>query len=110
MPKKESLKPLPFGRILKALIAERALSVRMIAEMAGVGVSVAQGWIQGVTPHDLQAVARLAQALGIGFKALLLGETETTVKPTSFAEVFEESDLIDAICKVKITKLALRKE
>ena len=110
MPKPESTKTLPFGKILKAIAAERNLSVRAIASMAGGRESVAHGWLQSVTPHDLHAVSRLAQALGIGFKALLLGRAEADARPTSFAEMFEENEILDGICKIKISKLTLRKE
>lgn len=106
---KKGTNKLPFGKILKKLMEERELTVRAIAEMAGVGSSVVQSWLNQAIPHDLQAVSKLAQALGMSFKGLLLGETETLSHSVTSAEFFDESDLFEGICKVSIKKLTPRK-
>lgn len=99
---------MPFGRILRGIMTERGLTVKAIAEMAGVRPSVVQGWLTGANPHDLQAVAKLAQALGMSFKALLLGETETIGKDAAVTDLFQEQDLFDGLCKVTIKRLVPR--
>lgn len=87
---------------------ERHLTVRAVGEMAGVAPSVVQGWITNANPHDLQAVARLAQALGISFKALLLGEAESIGTAAAVSDLFMEQDLFDGLCKVSIKRLVPR--
>lgn len=99
---------LPFGKILVGIINERGLTLRQAGELAGVGPSVIQNWIEGKNPHDLRAVARLAQALGISFKALLLGERELAANPNSLAEMFDEEEMLDGICRVSIRRLIPR--
>lgn len=106
---KKGTNKLPFAKILKRLMEERQLTVRAIAEMAGVSSSVVQSWLNQAIPHDLQAVAKLAQALGLSFKGLLLGESETINHAITPAEFFDESDLFEGICKVSIKKLTPRK-
>lgn len=100
---------IPFGKILKRTMTERGLTVRAVAEMAGVGHSVVQNWLTASSPQDLQAVARLARTLNMSFKGLLLGETEAAQSQITAAEFFEEQDLFDGICRVKIQRLLPRK-
>jgi transcriptional regulator with XRE-family HTH domain len=105
MPKKrKGTNGLPFGKNLKVVMKERGLTVRAIAEMAGVSASVAQGWVSSANPHDLQAVAQLAKALKVGFKELLLGEPETP-GVADINNLFDSHDLLEGICKVKIERL-----
>jgi len=101
---------LPFGKILKGVMTDRGLTVRAVAEMAGVNPSVVQSWVNHAIPHDLQAVSKLAQALGMTFKELLLGEPETDAKPLSIEEIFQEKDFFEGICKISIKRLTPRKE
>lgn len=108
MKRKSGTNKLPFGKILKGVMQERGLTVRAVAEMAGVSPSVVQGWVTKANPHDLQAVARLAQALGMSFKALLLGETESIGKAAAVSDLFLEQDLFDGLCKVSIKRLVPR--
>lgn len=107
--KRKGTDTLPFKDILKRIKNERNLSVRALAAMAEVGESVAQSWLNGAVPHDLQAVARLAKGLGLSFRELLLGEDETNVRAVNVTDLFEESDLFEGICKVSIKKLTPRK-
>ena len=91
-------------------MAERGLSIGAIAEMAGVSRSVVQSWTSKANPHDLQAVARLAQALGVGFKELLLGEIEERdVDSISSKDLFDEQEFFDGICRIKVQRLVPRK-
>src|SRR2546430_15280118 len=71
---------LPFGRILSALIRRRGLTLKQTAESAQVGTSVVQGWLSGANPHDLWAVYRLAEHLGVSFQYLLLGRSSKALE------------------------------
>lgn len=103
--KRRGTDSIPFGRILKKFMDERRLTVRAVAEMAGVRSSVVQGWCDGSNPHDLLAVERLAKALGVGFKQLLLGGTEASAAPDGLSENFDRQDLFDGVCQVTIKRL-----
>lgn len=100
---------LPFRKILREIMKERNITIRQMADLAGVKASVIQNWTEGRNPHDLKAVARLAHNLGISFKALLLGEQETT-QEGHLAGFFEEQSLFDGICKVSIKRLVRGKK
>lgn len=90
---------------------ERDLSIGAIAEMAGVSRSVVQSWTSKANPHDLQAVSKLAKALGMGFKELLLGELEDRdADGISPKDIFDEQDFFDGICRIKIQRLVPKKE
>ena len=89
---------------------ERSLTLKAIAEMADVRTSVVQGWLSGANPHDLHAVSKLSVALGISFKALLLGETEAIGKAGAVTDLFEEKELFDGLCKVTIKRMVPRKD
>lgn len=106
--KRRGTDKLPFGKILKDVMRERGLTVRAVAEMAGVSSSVAQSWISKAAPHDLQAVAKLAKALDMGFKELLLGEAEAP-GAADVNNLFDSHDLLEGICKVKIERLTPKK-
>ena len=106
--KKRSEESLPFGKILKALMDERNLTLRQVSELAGVSVSVVQGWLQGANPNDLQAVSGLAKKLGVSFKSLLLGEDETINKAGSIAELYEKQEVFEGLCEISIKRLIPR--
>ena len=101
---------LPFGKILKGIMTERALTLKAVAEMAEVRSTVAQSWLTGSNPHDLHSVSKLSQALGISFKALLLGENEAIGKAGAVSDLFEEKELFDGLCKVTIKRMVPRKD
>lgn len=89
---------------------ERGLSVRALAEMASVSPSVVQSWLSKANPHDLRAVARLAKALNLSFKELLLGENEqVSVREATLVDVFEEHEFFEGVCRVTIRKLVPKK-
>jgi len=90
---------------------ERDLSIGAIAEMAGVSRSVVQSWTSNANPHDLQAVAKLAKALNMGFKELLLGENEDRdVDGLSLKDLFEEQEFFEGICRVRIERLVPKRK
>lgn len=89
---------------------ERGLSIGSIAEMAGVSRSVVQSWTSKANPHDLQAVAKLAKALGIGFKELVLGELEERdIEGVSVTDIFDEQDFFEGVCRIKVQRLVPKK-
>lgn len=87
---------------------ERDLTLKQIAEMAGVSLSVASDWTAGNTPRDLQAVYKLAKSLGVEFSALLLGQSETTREITSISELLEEDEMFDGLVRINIKRVSLR--
>jgi transcriptional regulator with XRE-family HTH domain len=109
--KRQGTDELLFAMNLKRIMDERNLTVRAIAVMAGVKQpSVVMSWLSNANPHDLQAVARLAKALDLGFKELLLGETDTNIKRTITVEdLFDETDFFEGICKISIQRLVPKK-
>ncbi len=108
--KRRGTDKLPFARILEKVMKERGLSVGAIAEMAGVSRSVVQSWTANANPHDLQAVAKLAKALNIGFKELLLGEPESRdFENLTLSDLFSEQELFEGICRIKIERLVPKK-
>ena len=106
--KNKGTETLPFSKILHSIMAERVLTVRQEAELAGVKHSVIQNWLEGKNPHDLKSVARLATALGVSFKALLLGEQEDAAG-SNLSSIYEEQDLFDGLAKITIKRLVPRK-
>lgn len=108
--KRRGTDAIPFKDILRTIMEERGLSLQQVAQLAGVSKSVAQGWLNGATPHDLKSVAKLAKALGTSFKSLLLGEHEENQKVQSIAELYDEVEFFDGLCRVAITKLVPRKK
>jgi transcriptional regulator with XRE-family HTH domain len=89
---------------------ERGLSLQHVADLAGVSKSIAHGWVNGTVPRDLPAVARLAKALGVSFKSLLLGEPEDIMHAQSLAELYDESLFFEGLCRISIKKLSPRKK
>lgn len=80
----------PFAKNLKAVMVERQLTVRGVAELAGVSASVTQDWLSGTIPHDLQAVAKVAGALKIDFQWLLTGTHAVAgIHDLSLSEIFD---------------------
>lgn len=80
----------PFGKNLKAVMTERSLSVRGIAEIAGVGPSVVHDWLSGTNPHDYYAVSKIAHSLKVDFQWLLTGaHSQVNLKNLSLSEIFD---------------------
>jgi hypothetical protein len=108
--KRQGTDKLPFAKTLSRLMNERGLSIGEVAELAGVSRSVVQSWTAQANPHDLQAVGRLAKALNINFRELLLGEAEPeNTRATSLSDLFEEKEFFEGICKINIQRLVPKK-
>ncbi len=101
--KKTGTDSLPLRATLAALMAQRELTLQQVADLAGVKKSVVQGWLSGSNPHDLRAVARLAKALGVGFKSLLLDEPEDVLP--ALDQTHDRVTVLDGLCEVTIRKI-----
>jgi transcriptional regulator with XRE-family HTH domain len=107
--KRKGTGSLPFGRILAKIMEERRLTLREIAALAGVSVSVVENWISGSNPHDLKAIDRLSQKLAVPFKKLLLGIPEVVDAPNAISEIYDEQEFFDGLARIKIQRLVPKK-
>lgn len=93
-------------------MAEKNISVRKAAEMAGVGVSTIDNWRAGALPEDYSAVKRLANKLDVSLSFILTGEDDAR-KPNEAISVTEAFDdggsLFDGYAKITIQRLLPRK-
>ena len=105
--KKQGTDSLTFGKRLRGIMDERGLTVRAVAEISNVSGSVVQSWISKANPHDLEAVSRLAKALNVGFKTLLIGEPEEV--SDSPEVLFDHEHAFEGYCKIKVEKLVPKK-
>jgi transcriptional regulator with XRE-family HTH domain len=108
---------LPFRAKLQEVMEKRGLTQAQIAALAGVSKTVVHDWTAGSTPHDLQAVGRLAKALGYSFRDLLLGEEENEEVPIIEALLpqamskdesegaYDEESIIQGVYKISISRL-----
>lgn len=109
-PRAKASEKLPFGKILRQEMKDRQLTVRALGELSGVSPSVVQGWLNNVNPHNLHAVAQLAEALGMSFKGLLLGQRESLEGGGSLSEILEEREFFEGICRIKLQLLVPREK
>ena len=98
---------LPFKLVLLKLMADRALSATQIAALAGVARSVVGDWTNGSAPRDLAAVGKLAKALGLSMRELLLDEVEDSMEGNddSHLGTFEEQPLVDGVFRITLHRL-----
>ncbi len=101
----------PLSKNLRRLMAEKGITVREAAAMAGVSSSTVDDWRAGALPEDYVAVRRLGRALGVSFSFLLLGEEEDA-RPgatLTITEAFEDGGLLfDGFAKISIQRLVPR--
>lgn len=107
--KKKGTGTLPFKNILADVMKSRRLTLKEVADLAGVSVSVVDSWLSGSVPHDLMAISNLAARLGLPFKKLLLGQSETIDAPTAISDLFEEQDFFEGLVRIKIQRLMPKK-
>ena len=107
---------LPFRTKLQEIMATRGLTLSQIAGISGVSKTVVHDWTAGSTPHDIKAVGRLARALGISLRELLLDEPENEFQgatvlsasdQTEFGQKseFDEEELIQGVFKISVSRL-----
>lgn len=68
-----AVQALQFRKVLAQIKEKRGFTLRDLAQMAGVPVSVVQNWLAGSAPYDLLAVRKLAHELDVPFEQLLFG-------------------------------------
>jgi len=101
---------LPFKNILSGLMEERNLTLKEVSALAGVSISVVESWLSGSNPHDLLAIDRLSQKLGVPFKKLLLGVHEVVDAPTAIEQIYDSQDFFDGIARIRIERLVPKKK
>ncbi len=108
---RRSKKSNPFANILRSVMAERRVSARQAAKIAGVSHSTIIDWQTGSSPDNYLAVKRLSEALGIGFSYLLTGTHDQSVDSIvpSLTSVFSDGDTVfDGYAKITIQRLVPR--
>ena len=82
-----------FAANLKQILKERGINLKTAAQLAGVTSAVVHAWVNGGQPHDLNAVARISQALRCDFQWLLTGtNSKVNLKDLSLTELFDVQD------------------
>ncbi len=99
-----------FAKNLQRVLAERGLSLRAAAEIAGVGQSVISSWLSGAQPADINAVHRFARATGTSFEWLLTNHVDSQVRNVHLADLFEEQDAFTGIYRIEAKRLVRRGE
>ncbi len=83
----------PFASNLKAVLEEREISSSAAAEICGVSKTAVHAWLNGGAPQDLDAVAKLCNALKVDFQWLLTGSrSQGNLKGAPLSELFEIHD------------------
>lgn len=101
----------PLGKNLRKVLEERAISQRGAAELAGVQVSVINGWLTDSIPHDLSAVQRLCRGLKVDFEWLLTGErSKLNIGDVPLSEIFDVEDEADFSGVFEISARRLRRK
>lgn len=103
MARKRKTENIALARVLRNIADERGLTLKQLAAMAEVRVSVIQSWMEGRVPHELLAVKKLAKVLGVSFEHLLFGHVETEV--LHIEEHYNESEIFEGLCKVRLMRL-----
>jgi len=101
----------PFAKNLQLILEERSISQTAAAEIAGVGISSINDWLNGVQPHDLRPIIKLCEALSCDFQWLLTStKSKTTSKNISLHELFEieEGTSFSGIYKIEAKRLKRR--
>ena len=100
--------PSHWGVRLRSAMAEKKLSVRKAATLAGVAPSLVDSWLTGASPADLVAVQRQADALGVSFSWLLTGRQERSGRVPTVAEFFDTLPFFDGLARIRIDRLMPR--
>lgn len=83
----------PFSKNLEKVLAERGISQRSAAELAGVPVATLNDWLTGTQPADLFAVQKLCRAIKCNFEWMLTGaEDHVDPRNLSLSEIFDVQD------------------
>lgn len=80
----------PFAKNLRMVIAEKGLSQRKLAALAGVQPSTINDWLSGTLPTNLNPIVRLCQELKLDFQYLLTSTRSVPGRPDiELSEFFE---------------------
>ena len=80
----------PFAENLKQLLAEKKISQREAAKIAGISPATFNQWLSGNQPNSLEAVLKLSQHLNCNFQWLLTGvQPADDASKKSLTELFE---------------------
>lgn len=80
----------PFAKNLRLILAERGLSQKSAAEVAGTTTSTVNDWLAGSQPADLLCVQRLARALKCDFEWLLTGsQSQFDAREVAMSQIFD---------------------
>jgi transcriptional regulator with XRE-family HTH domain len=102
-----------FAKNLKSILAERGLSQKAAAEIAGTTTSTVNDWLAGTQPTDLLCVQRLAHALKTDFEWLLTGnQSRINLQEISMAELFdsEPDPSFSGIFEISAKRLRRKKQ
>ncbi|MFK7873709.1 MAG: helix-turn-helix domain-containing protein [Oligoflexales bacterium] len=97
-----------FSKRLLRLMSESNVTIREIANCAGVSTSTIDSWRAGTkSPSDYEAVYRVAQKLDVSFSYLLVGQDEETHerKMTLRDFIDETEDLVSGLFEVKVRRI-----
>ncbi len=108
--KKSETEPIAFAKVLKAVMRERALTLKQIGEMADVAPSVVSDLTAGTKPQNLKAVGRFAVFHPTAAIFTRLDETDSLA--ALFCEIVRNKMPVSYLCDGQIVpediKLATR--
>ncbi len=64
-----------------SLSKEKGVTVTKVASEIGIAKSTLHGWVEGVTPKNLNTIIKLAKYFGVTLNELLLGFEEVVENP-----------------------------
>lgn len=102
----------PFAHNLKLILKERALAQKSAADIMGVSVSVVNDWLQGVQPHNHNAILKFCRAMNCDFQWLLTGERSHSVTGSkNLHEFFDVQDdpLFSGMFVIEAKRLKIKK-
>ena len=111
MAKARRKKSSAFAALLGQLMAERGLTNRSAAAIAGVSAATIQAWRTGTAPTDFEAVSKLADAMQVPLRFLLTGTRDSFdgEREITLSEVLADGgEIFSGICEVKIRRLVPR--
>ena len=99
----------PLSKFILKLVNEEKVSLKRLAEIAGVAPSVMQGWKDGATPCEtLPALKKLCNHYGYALSFALTGTADEIDQPDPLKNYIED-ELFDGFARIKIMKLIPRK-
>ena len=91
--------------ILKALLADKHMTLRDLAKATGIKPSTLSGWKNGSSPRDLSELKLCAQYFNVSMDYLLFGEQNDQ----SSLEKLLTEQVFDGFLKVRIERVISKK-